>query len=363
MCVGKGSLKALLIAMSKLDERLAKRGWLLADGATGTNLFLRGLQQGDAPELWNLSAPEKVRAHYRDFIEAGSGLVLTNSFGGTANRLRLHQAENRVFEVNESAAKLLRAEIEASGREVLVAGSIGPTGDLFEPLGPLTHDQGVAAFAAQAEGLAAGGADLLWIETISSAEEIRAAVEGAAHTGLPLVATLSFDTNGRTMMGVTPADWAALAHELAVPLAAYGANCGTGAAELVATLVGLQQAARPGDRLVAKANCGIPQWVDGTIRYDGTPELMADYARMARDSGAVLIGGCCGTGTEHLRAIHLALQEHQPGTAPTMDEIASRLGTLTNATLSMMSGEAQGRQSGSEGPTRRRGRRRGSTPF
>ncbi|MEQ8653151.1 MAG: betaine--homocysteine S-methyltransferase [Kiloniellales bacterium] len=349
--------------MSKLDERLAERGRLLADGATGTNLFLRGLQQGDAPELWNLSAPEKVRAHYRDFIEAGSDLVLTNSFGGTANRLRLHQAQNRVYEVNETAAKLLRQEAEASGRDILVAGSIGPTGDLFEPLGPLTHDEGVAAFAAQAEGLAAGGADLLWIETISSAEEIRSAVEGAARTGLPIVATLSFDTNGRTMMGVTPADWAALAHDLAVPLAAYGANCGTGAAELVATLVGLKQAAKPGDRLVAKANCGIPQWVDGTIRYDGTPELMADYARMARDSGAALIGGCCGTGTEHLRAIGQALQEHVPGQLPSVEEIARRLGTLTSATLSMMEGSGGEDSDEAGGRSRRRGRRRNSTPF
>ncbi len=349
--------------MSKLDERLAERGWLLADGATGTNLFLRGLQQGDAPELWNLTAPEKVRSHYRDFIQAGSDLVLTNSFGGTANRLRLHQAENRVFDVNEAAASLLRAEAEASGRAVLVAGSMGPTGDLFQPLGPLTHEDGVAAFTAQAEGLAAGGADLLWIETISSAEEIRAAVEGAATTGLPIVATLSFDTNGRTMMGVTPSDWAALAHDLAVPLAAYGANCGTGAAELVATLVGLQQAAKPGDRLVAKANCGIPQWVDGTIRYDGTPALMADYARMARDSGAVLIGGCCGTGTEHLRAIGEALLTHVPGDAPSIEDIAVRLGSLTNATKAMMGGGEDQRPDDGGGRGRRRGRRRGTAPF
>ncbi len=349
--------------MTKLDELLNSRGWLLADGATGTNLFLRGLQQGDAPELWNLSAPEKVRAHYRDFIEAGSDLVLTNTFGGTAHRLRLHQAENRVYEVNQSAAKLLRAEAKALGKEVLVAGSMGPTGDLFQPLGPLTQEDGVAAFAAQAEGLAAGGADLLWIETISSIEEIRAAVEGAAGVGLPIVATLSFDTNSRTMMGVTPSDWAALAHDLTIPLAAYGANCGTGAAELVATLVGLKQAAKPGDRLVAKANCGIPQWVEGTIRYDGTPELMADYAWMARDAGAMIVGGCCGTGTEHLRAIRRALQDHVPGDPPTLEEIAQRLGTLTSATLSMMdpSGTEDTVESG--GRSRRRGRRRGAPGF
>ncbi len=356
-----------LSSMNRLDQILESRGWLLADGATGTNLFIRGLQQGDAPELWNLSAPEKIRAHYRDFIDAGSDLVLTNSFGGTANRLRLHQAENLVYEVNQAAAALLRREIEASGKDVLVAGSIGPTGDLFEPLGPLTHEEGVAAFAAQAEGLAAGGADLLWIETISSVEEIRAAVQGASVTGLPIVATLSFDTNGRTMMGVTPADWAALAHDLAVPLAAYGANCGTGAAELVATLVAIKRAAQPGDRLVAKANCGIPQWVDGAICYSGTPELMADYACMALDAGAQIIGGCCGTGTEHLRAVRKALEGHVPGAPPSLEEIASRLGKLTNATIAMFGAEAETESEGAppDGETRgrRRGRRRGAAPF
>ncbi len=350
--------------MTTLDQILQARGWLLADGATGTNLFLRGLEQGDAPELWNLTAPEKVRAHYRDFIEAGSDLVLTNSFGGTANRLKLHNAEKRVYDVNQRAAELLRAEAQKLGREVLVAGSIGPTGDLFEPLGPLTHEEGVAAFAAQAEGLAAGGAEVLWIETISSVEEIRAAVEGAARTGLPIVATLSFDTNGRTMMGVTPADWARLAHELAVPLAAYGANCGTGAAELIATLVGLKQAAKEGDRLVAKANCGIPQWIDGTIRYDGTPDLMADYARMARDAGASIVGGCCGTGIEHLQAMRRALEDHEPGEAPSLQEISARLGSLSNATLSLMtSAEGDEPAEGGEGKGRRRGRRRSNPPF
>ncbi|MBC6417072.1 MAG: betaine--homocysteine S-methyltransferase [Rhodospirillales bacterium] len=346
--------------MTKLDRLLENRPWLLADGATGTNLFLRGLEQGGAPELWNLEAPSKVRAHYRDFIGAGSDLVLANSFGGTANRLKLHKAENRVYEINRTAIELLRSEVEAAGREVLAAGSIGPTGDLFVPLGPLEYESGVAAFAEQAKALADGGADLLWIETLSSVEEIRAAVEGAATTGLPIVATLSFDTNGRTMMGVTPAEWAALAHDLAVPLAAYGANCGTGAAELVATLLSLKEAAQPGDRLVAKANCGIPQWVEGTIRYDGTPALMADYGRLALDAGASIVGGCCGTGVAHLMAIREALEQHEKGTPPSLAEIAQRLGSLSKTALSL-AGKASEEEDG--GSRRRRSRRRGRPSF
>ncbi|GAB5467149.1 MAG: betaine--homocysteine S-methyltransferase [Rhodospirillales bacterium] len=351
--------------MMSFSEALKTRDWLLTDGATGTNLFARGLEAGDAPELWNLNAPDLVRAHYRSFLEAGSNIVLTNSFGGTANRLKLHGAEDRVEEINRAAAELLRQEADALGREVFVAGSMGPTGDLFVPLGPLTYDEGVAAFAAQAAGLAAGGADLLWIETISSVEEVRAAVAGAARSGLPIVATLSFDTNGRTMMGITPAEWAQLAHDLPAPLAAYGANCGTGAAELVATLVGLAEAAQPGDRLVAKANCGIPQWIEGAIRYDGTPAMMADYARLARDAGATIIGGCCGTTPGHIAAIRESLEDHLPGTPPSLEEIASRLGALSNATLSLIGGQSDATEGEAEasGARRRRGRRRGATPF
>jgi len=350
-----------------LKTLLGEKGWLMADGATGTNLFARGLEQGDAPELWNLHRPDDVKAHYRDFVNAGSDIVLTNTFGGTANRLRLHQADGQVREINRAAASLLREVADEADRKVLVAGSMGPTGDLFVPLGPLTEEEGEAAFAAQAQALAEGGADLLWIETISSVEEIRAAEAGAATAGLPIVATLSFDTNGRTMMGVTPEEWAKLAHELAVPLAAYGANCGTGPAELLATVLGLRAAAQPDDVIVAKANCGIPQWIDGAISYSGTPELMADYARLARDSGAAVIGGCCGTTPGHLVHLRSALAAHVPGEAPSIETIAATLGQLSNATLKLFdAAEApEGGAANDEGGRRRRGRRRqaASAPF
>ena len=314
---------------------LAERPWLLADGATGTSLFARGLATGEAPDLWNEQQPDQIRAHYQSFIAAGSDLVLTNTFGGTANRLKLHGAEGRVREINRLGAALLREMADRAGRPVVVAGSMGPTGDLFEPLGPMTHADGVAAFKAQAEGLAEGGVDVLWIETMSSPDEIKAAVEGAATTGLPVVVTVSFDTNGRTMMGVTPTQWAQLAHQQAVPLAAYGGNCGVGASELLAALIAARAAAQPGDVVVAKSNCGVPAWVDGQIKYSGTPELMADYARLARDAGARIIGGCCGTTPEHVAAMHAALQGYQPGEPPSLETVVARLGQVSDATLKL----------------------------
>src|SRR5580692_8052646 len=194
----------------RLTSLLAARPWLLADGATGSNLFERGLQSGDAPELWNSDHPERVAHLQRAFVEAGADIILTNSFGGTRLRLKLHKAEERVAELNEKAARIARAEADRGGRTVLVGGSMGPTGEILEPLGPLSVEAAREAFAEQATALARGGADLLWIETMSSVEETEAAVAGARTTGLPVVATLSFDTNGRTMMGVTPSELAGL---------------------------------------------------------------------------------------------------------------------------------------------------------
>lgn len=312
-----------------LRELIEERGWLLADGATGTNFFHMGLQAGDAPELWNVSDPDKVRALHRGFIEAGADIVLTNSFGGTRYRLKLHDARERARELNEAAARIAREMADAAARPVLVAGSMGPTGEIFAPVGSLAHEDGVAAFAEQAKGLKAGGADLLWIETISSEEELRAAVEGAAATGLPVVATMSFDTAGRTMMGITPQGFGALAAALEPRPEAIGANCGTGAAELIATVLGITEA-RPDAIVVAKGNCGIPEFVDGHIHYSGTPELMADYARLARDAGARIIGGCCGTTGAHLAAMRAALEAHVPGARPTLETVISRLGEVSD---------------------------------
>lgn len=309
-------------------EALNTRPWLLADGATGTNYFQMGLVSGDAPEIWNFEFPERVRSLHRRFIEAGADIILTNTFGGNRHRLKLHNAQDQVREVNIAAAKNARAEADAVNRPVYVAGSIGPTGEIFEPIGSMSHAEGVAAFAEQAKALQEGGVDVLWIETMSSEEELRAAVEGASQAGLPIVTTMSFDTNGRTMMGITPQAFGALASSLATQPVAIGANCGVGASELVATVLGIT-AARPDAHVVAKGNCGIPQYVDGHIHYTGTPELMSDYARIALDAGARIIGGCCGTSPDHLAAMRKSLESYSKGARPTVETIEQRLGAVS----------------------------------
>jgi 5-methyltetrahydrofolate--homocysteine methyltransferase len=190
-------------------------------------------------------------------------------------------------------------------------------------------EEAIAAFEEQARALANGGVDALWVETMSSREEVEAALNGGAVTGLPMVCTLSFDTNGRTMMGITPAEFVALCRELGPSPAAYGTNCGVGPAEVVAGILALRGAAHGDDLLVAKANCGIPEFVDGAIRYGGTAELMADYACLAIDAGARIIGGCCGTTPEIVRAMRDAIDSHERGEAPTLDMVEQCLGTLT----------------------------------
>ncbi len=220
---------------------------------------------------------------------------------------------------------------------MLVAGSIGPTGELMQPLGALDPEAASAAFAEQAAALARGGADLMWIETMSSVEETEAAIAGARTTDLPVVATLSFDTNGRTMMGITPSELAGLHRKH--HLAACGSNCGVSPSELVATIVNLAAASDSSAVLVAKSNCGIPQYVDGAIRFDGTPELMAVYAGLALDAGARIIGGCCGTTPEHVRRMRAALEAHVPGPKPDLATIEAKLGAISTGSQAQLRGE------------------------
>ncbi|VDC30647.1 betaine--homocysteine S-methyltransferase [Pseudogemmobacter humi] len=332
-----------------LSRLLSARGWLMADGATGTNLFNMGLSSGEPPELWNIDRPDNIRTLYRSAVEAGSDIFLTNTFGGNASRLKLHNAQGRVHELNRVGAALGREIADASGREVVVAGSVGPTGDIFEPMGTLTHALAVEMFHEQAEGLKAGGADVLWVETISAPEEFRAAAEAADRAGMPWVGTMSFDTAGRTMMGVTSATLADLVEKLPNPPLAFGANCGVGASDLMRTVMGFLATGttRP---VVAKGNAGIPKYHDGHIHYDGTPELMAVYAVMARDAGVRIIGGCCGTMPEHLMAMRRALEETPPGPPPSLDEVAAKLGAFSSASDGTGEGEAPPRRE-------RRGRR------
>lgn len=350
---------------NKLEALLEEKGLLLADGATGTNLFAAGLQTGDAPELWNTDHPERISALHRSFVDAGSDIILTNSFGGTHYRLALHNAGHRVAELNQAAAQLARAEADAVERTVLVAGSMGPTGEILQPNGPVSIDEARRAFAEQAAALADGGADILWIETMSSAEEIEAAVLGAAGIGLPIVYTVSIDTNGRTMMGLTPADTITICNSLHAPVTATGTNCGVGAAEVVAAICNFSSAEdslekRPA--LVAKANCGIPDYVDGKIVYSGTPELMAEYAVLAANAGASIIGGCCGTTPAHVKAMREAIDNWKPGAPrPDVDSITNALGELSLGARAQMSGDLSIAGGSASGRGSRSSRRKRST--
>ena len=335
---------------NRLSELLETRDWLMADGATGTNLFAMGLEAGEPPELWNVDHPDRIRALHQGFVDAGSDLILTNSFGGTRYRLKLHNHQDRAFELNKRAAELAREVADATDRPVIVAGSVGPTGEIFEPVGTLSIADAVVAFEEQIKGLMEGGADVIWAETISAEEEITAIAIACANLDAPLCATLSFDTAGRTMMGVTSTGYAEMQGALSAQPIAFGANCGTGAPDLLRTVLGLTEAS-PDAIVIAKANAGIPKYVDGIIEYDGTPELMADYARLARDSGARIIGGCCGTKPEHLVAMKAAMEAHTPVGRPALDEIKSRIGEFSSE------GDGTGDQSAAPQRTRR-GRKR-----
>ena len=303
---------------STLHELFANRDWLLADGATGTNYFAMGLQSGDAPELWNVSHPKRVASLHSLFIESGADIILTNSFGGSSYRLKLHQAQDRVAELNLAAASIARNEADKTDRPVIVAGSVGPTGEILQPVGTLHPEAAEDAFAAQALALAEGGVDVIWLETMSSKEELQAAGAGANRAELPVVATMTFDTNGSTMMGFSPQELVELYRETVPRLAAYGANCGVGAADLIGAMIAMRNRSDSGDILVAKSNCGIPEFTDGKIQYSGTPDLMADYARLARDVGARIIGGCCGTTPAHIKALREGINGIVP--AETLDE-------------------------------------------
>nr|WP_209015950.1 betaine--homocysteine S-methyltransferase [Roseibium sp. RKSG952] len=340
-----------------MEELLAKKGALLADGATGTTLFDMGLTSGDAPELWNVDEPDKIRALHRGFVEAGSDIILTNTFGCNRHRLKLHNAEGRVKELNAAGARLAREVAEETDREVLIAGSIGPTGELFQPLGALSYEEGVEAFREQIEGLIEGGVDVLWVETMSAPEEMKAAAEAAKDADVPLVITASFDTAGKTMMGLSPKGMADLKSEFACTPVALGSNCGVGASDLLAAIMDMT-AADPDLVVVAKANCGIPQIRGDEVVYTGTPELMAQYAHMALDAGARIIGGCCGTSCGHLAAMRGALDSHQKGARPSLQDVLSEIGPLVSPP-NTEADAAREAEAANSGGGRRRGRRRG----
>jgi methionine synthase I (cobalamin-dependent) len=291
---------------------LAEGGPIVADGAMGTMLFAAGLQFGDPPELWNVSQPEVVRRIQRGYLDAGSRILLTNTFGGNRLRLRLHGLDGRVAELNRAAAILLREEVDAAGGHALVAGDIGPTGEIMAPLGTLSDQEAVEVFAEQAAALVAGGVDVIWIETMSHLSEIRAAIEGVrqASADIPIIATMTFDTRGHTMMGVSPE--AAVTALAAWGADAIGGNCGNGPDELL-PVIERMHAAAPEVTLVAKSNAGMPELVDLRAVYRADPATMAEAAVGFQRAGARIIGGCCGNTPDHVAAMAGALGVTRPG--------------------------------------------------
>jgi methionine synthase I (cobalamin-dependent) len=291
-----------------LEERLAAGEVLIFDGAIGTMLQRAGLSSGDVAELWNVERPEVVKEVHRQYRAAGADLFTTNSFQGSPLSLATKGLRDRVFELNFAAAQLAR---EVAGDEVIVAGSMGPSGQFLEPLGTLSYEDAANAFAEQASALADGGVDVLLVETMSDLGEAKAAVEGALRTGKPVVATMAFNLQGRTMMGV-PAGEAA--RELqAMGVVALGANCGDGP-EVVRAALEQMHPASPGFPLVARPNAGLPELVDGVSTWGLGPDELAAYVPLYLKLGARVLGSCCGSTPDYTRAIAAAVwEEHARG--------------------------------------------------
>jgi 5-methyltetrahydrofolate--homocysteine methyltransferase len=278
----------------------------VSDGAMGTMLQAAGLDDGGAPELWNVEHPEQVRAIFEAYVAAGSHLITTNTFGGSRPRLAMHGLEDRVSELNQAAARLARSVADAYPG-VYVLGDVGPSGDLMDPMGTLTRDDAIALFSEQISALAAGGADAILIETMSDLSEVEAAITAARSTApdLPVIATMSFDTNLRTMMGVTPAQ--AVTALAAMGADVVGANCGRGVDEMRVIAAQMAEARPEGLLLIMQSNAGLPVLIDGEFAYTGTPDEMAAFAHDMDDLGIDVVGACCGSSPAHMAAISAAL--------------------------------------------------------
>ncbi len=289
----------------RLLARLQAPDVIIADGATGTMLQRAGLPTGTPPERWVWERPEEILRLHRGYVEAGAELILTCTFGGTLPRLARDGLDAHADEINRRAAELAR---QAAGDRAFVAGDIGPTGQQMAPLGTLSEKEAIELFHQQAAALAQVGVDLFFIETMSDLAELRAAIEGArrAAPDIPIFATMSFDTNGRTMMGVRPEEAAELLQSLGV--AAMGANCGRAVEETAAAVRAMHQVA-PEVPLIIKPNAGLPRLENGQPVYDLSPEALAADARQWAQEGFKVIGGCCGTTPQHIQAIAQVLRE------------------------------------------------------
>ena len=287
--------------MSSIYELLEKSA-LASDGAMGTMLQEAGLTDGGSPELWNVERPEEIEKILESYASAGASFITTNTFGGTRGRLGMHGLESRVAELNKAGAAIAR-KVADRHPGVFVMGDIGPSGDLMEPMGTLTLESGKELFAEQIRGLVAGGVDAILIETMSDLGEVEAAVNAAHEVapGLPVIVTLSFDTNLRTMMGVKPA--AAVTQLAAMGVRIIGANCGRGVDEMLLIAKDLVSARPEGVFIITQSNAGLPKLQGDVFIYDGSPEDMADYARQMVELGVNIIGSCCGSTPAHTRAI------------------------------------------------------------
>lgn len=291
--------------MNKFTERLNDGKVMVADGATGTNLQKSGLLSGMHTEDWIFDHPEQILDLEKAFVAAGADIILTCTFGGTRLRLKNAKHGNEVVELNKRAAELAR-QAASSQPGVLVAGSMGPIGQLLKPFGPIAYDEAWSAYAEQAGALSEGGVDLLLLETHFAMEEANAAFEGARSvTELPIVVSFSYDRGTRTMMGVKPAE--VIKKYKAKGALLVGANCGT-TLENMELIIKEYAATETGFPLWAKPNAGMPHMVGSQTIYDVSPKLMAEYALKYMESGARVVGGCCGSTPDHVAAIAKAVK-------------------------------------------------------
>ncbi len=285
--------------MSQFLQRLESGEVLISDGATGTYLQANGLEPGGCPEEFNLARPEVIRRMAENYFNAGSDMVETNSFGGSRYMLAKYGFGDRVEEFNRLGAEYVRAAAP-EGRFVL--GSIGPTGEFLEPNGTATEEEMYEAFASQAKGLADGGVDAFCIETMSDMGEIILGIRAAKDVSdLPVVATMTFDKGPRgyfTMMGITPAVAAEQLSEAGADV--VGSNCGIAIPQMVEIIAQMRHAT--GKPILTHVNAGIPKIEGGEIIYPDTPDQMAEFMPRLVEAGANVIGGCCGTGPDHVRA-------------------------------------------------------------
>ncbi|MDI6827414.1 MAG: homocysteine S-methyltransferase family protein [Armatimonadota bacterium] len=279
----------------------ARQKPILADGAMGTMLLNKGLPPGTCPELWNVEHFDIIYSIHAAYVEAGSQLISTNTFGANRLKLELFGLQDRVQELNKLGIQAAR---EAAGDKVFVAGSIGPSGKFLEPLGDLTAEEATDVFAEQAIAMAEAGADVILMETFADLTELKAALNGSLKSGLPCFCTMPFDTNGRTMMGVSPQDAAVVL--TGVGAAGVGANCGVGPEETLDIIKQIRETTNA--IVIAQPNAGAPRIVGGVAVYDSTPEEMASFAKEAARIGVNIIGACCGSTPEHIWAMAKALE-------------------------------------------------------